>query len=250
MIWSKSGERRLPSTAELDRAITALTPDDFAFLCELGPLGPLYFLPTRSFITALARQIRALGVVRVLEVGAGEGLLARSLQKAAPELQVFASDSGAWVRPEGRMNEADRRAHRGIEVPGLSLGVDVRRLTAAAAIKKLVPDLVLAAWLPPEGKLLDSLIRSPVSYVLDIGAPEATPGPYSWRFAHEFLSGPLEAAARCRLDARPQKQRHSRITLYFGGAHPEHHEERVRSGDWLAQFRPLRSSPKQGRKAK
>ncbi len=237
-IWTRTGERRLPGADELDRALSQLNADDLAWLCELAPLGPLYFLPTRRFVNALARELRKLGAKRVLEVGAGEGLLSRTLRKAAPELRVIASDSGAWERPEGRMNAADRREQRGRLVPGLKLGADVESLPALEAVTSHRPDVVLAAWLPP-GDLLDALIRAPARHVLEIGAPGgATPSAWSWRFAHDFLEGPLEDAARCRLDLRPSSQRHSRVTLYFGARHPEHSEEPVERGDWLAQFRP------------
>jgi hypothetical protein len=86
------------------------------------------------------------------------------------------------------------------------------------------------------------LIRQKVRYVLEIGAGSGvTASAYCWRFAHEFLEGPLEQTARCRLDLRPNTALHSRVTLYFGAAHEEHHQERVRPGDWLHQFKPGRA---------
>jgi len=240
-VWTRDGARRLPARDELDRALSNLTLDDLSWLCEFGALGPLYFLPTRPFVSALARELRKLGVKRVLEVGAGDGFLSRCLRLAAPDLHVIATDSGAWQRPEGRMSAPERLEFAGRHVPGLALGPDVERLGALPAIEKHQPDLVLAAWLPP-GPLLDRLIRAPVTYVLELGAPAGvTPSAWSWRFAHEFLEGPLEALARCRLDARPHKHLHSRATLYFGAAHPEHEESRVGAGDWLDQFRPRRA---------
>ncbi len=240
-LWTRDGQRRLPGRDELDRALSNLTVDDFAWLCEFGPLGPLYFLPTRPFVNALARELRKLGVTRVLEVGAGDGFLSRCLRAAAPDVQVMATDSGAWQRPEGRMSAAERRELQGTAVPGLALGADVERLAALPAIEKYKPELVLAAWLPP-GPLLDRLIRAEVAYVLELGAPAGvTPSAWSWRFAHEFIEGPVEQLARCRLDVRPRTHLHSRATLYFGAAHLEHDEARVRPGDWLDQFRPRRS---------
>jgi hypothetical protein len=113
-------------------------------------------------------------------------------------------------------------------------------MEARAAIRKVKPDLVLASWLPP-GPLLDQLIRTPVRYVLDIGAAGGvTSSAWSWRFAHEFLDGPLETLGRCRLDEQPKAELHTRITLYFGKTHPEHALERVRPGDWLWQYRPAK----------
>ena len=104
---------------------------------------------------------------------------------------------------------------------------------------------MLCSWLPP-GHLLDELIRAPVQHVLEIGAGSGvTASAYSWRFQHEFLEGPLEQSARCRLDTRPARTLHSKVTLYFGAQHPDFFEERVRPGDWLWQYKPVK--PKLGR---
>jgi len=237
-LWTARGARKLPTQVELDRALTTVTAQDLEWICEFSPLAPLYFLPTRPFVNELAKTLRALGVRRVLEVAAGDGFLARALAQREPALDVVASDSGAWEDPRARMSPQERRALRSQAVPGLRLGQGVHRLSARAAIRKFQPDLVLCAWLPP-GHLLDSLVRADVRYVLEIGAgPGVTGSAYSWRFAHEFLEGSLAARARCRLDHRPDTTLHSRLTLYFGRAHAEHFEERVRPGDWLYQFKP------------
>jgi hypothetical protein len=238
LLWRPDGQRRLPGERALDAALSALPASELDWLFEFAPLGPLYFLPTSRFVRELARTIEGLGVRRVLEVAAGDGFLAQALAGAAPKLEVIASDSGAWEVPEARMSAAERRRYRDVPVPGLTLGQTVQRLSARAAIRKFAPDLVLAAWLPPSS-LLDQLIRAQVRYVLEIGAGSGiTASAYSWRFAHEFLEGPVEQHARCRLDARPAAKTHSRVTLYFGKAHPEHYEERVKEGDFLWQFRP------------
>ena len=238
VLWSKGGERRLPTTAALDRVLGALPDEELAWICELSPLGPLYFLPTRGFVRALADELVRLGARRVVEVAAGDGFLSRCLRRAAGDLEVIATDGGQWQRASARMTPAEERALRGTDVPGLSLGADVRRLPAARAVRELAPDVVLCAWLPPGHALLDGLIRAPVRYVLEIGAGSGiTASAYSWRFHHEFLEGRLARHARCRLDSRPAATLHSRITLYYGRAHSEHDEERVRRGDWLWQFR-------------
>jgi hypothetical protein len=240
-LWSARGERRLPGARELDAALSALPSSELAWICEFSPLAPLYLLPTLQFTRALAAQIRALGVTRVLEVAAGDGFLARSLRKVAPELEVRASDSGAWAAAEARMSRAERRDLQHTAVPGLALGEDVERADAARAIRRHRPELVLCSWLPP-GPMLDVLVRSQVRYVLELGAGSGVTGSaYSWRFAHEFLEGRLEQTARCRLDTRPARELHSRATLYFGRAHADYFEERVRKGDWLYQFRPASS---------
>jgi hypothetical protein len=224
----------VPALAALDRALSALPRGALARICELNPRGPIYFIPTRPFLRALARQIRALGARRVHEVAAGDGLLARSLAAEAPDLIVTASDPGAWERPQARMNAAERREHRGKSVPGLALGAGVTRRQPLAAIRAARPDLVLASWLPP-GPLLARIIRAPVRHVLEIGAGSGITGDIAcWRFAHEFLEGPLERLARCRLDERPSDALHTRVTLYQGAAHEEFAEER----HWLGALRP------------
>ena len=176
----------------------------------------------------------------MLEVAAGDGFLSSALRKAAPQMEVIASDSFAWVDPRARMSAREKRELAGKQVPGVRPGRDVLRLDALAAIRRTRPQLVLACWLPPD-TLLERLIRAPVRHVLEIGAKDGvTPGAWSWRYAHEFCEE-LEENARCRLDERPRRALHSRVTLYYGASHPEHACERVRRGDWLWQFRPRRS---------
>lgn len=240
LLWSAKGERRVPSERTFDAAVHDLAPGELERICEFNLLGPIYSLPTKRWLEALAEQLRSLGVRRVLEVGAGDGFLSRSLRSVAPDLEIIASDSAAWSRPQARMSADERRALEGTEVAGITLGDDVLKLNARAAIARVKPDLVLASWLPP-GPMLDTIIRSKVRYVLDIGAAGGvTASQWSWRFAHDFCEGPLESLARCRLDERPRKALHARVTLYFGAAHPDHFEERVREGDWLWQFKPSR----------
>ena len=135
LLWSPSGARRLPATRALDAALGRLRKGELFQICELDPRGPLYLLPTRELIRALAARIRALGAERVLEVAAGDGFLSAALRQAASGLEI-------------------------------------------------------------------------------------------------------ERSARCRLDERPRRTLHSRVTLYYGARHPDHDCEQVRPGDWLWQFRP------------
>lgn len=237
-VWDANGTRRLPTGPALDRALAALHPADLDWICEFGPLGPVYLLPTTTWLRALAHKLEALGVRRVLEIGAGDGLLSRGLRAVAPRLEVTATDSGAWSKASARMSEAERTELRGVDVAGLSLEPDVIKLEARAAIGKFKPDLVLASWLPPAFDL-GRVLRTDVRFLLEIGAAGGiTPGAWNWRYAHELCEGPVETLARCRLDARPSKALQTRVTLYFGRAHPDHHCERVREGDWLWQFKP------------
>jgi len=226
LLWDASGLRRVPPAAALDRALTALPRGELWWMTELTPLGPIYLIPTRPFLRALAARIRACGATRVLEVAAGDGHLGRALARLAPDLRIAMRDSGGWERPTARMSAAERRAHHGAGIAGIGLGAGVERLEARAAIRKHRPDLVLASWLPP-GPMLARVIRSPVRYVLEIGAGSGITGDIScWRFQHEFCDGPLEDLARCRLDERPSRRLHTRATLYLGALHPEFTEER------------------------
>ena len=237
LLWTRDGQRRTPPERALDAALGRLRRGELYRLCEFDPRGPLYLLPTRELVRALARRLRSLGARRVLEVAAGDGVLSAALRRAAPDLKVIATDSGAWADPRARMNARERRELRGVPVPGIRLGREVMKADAVAAIRRVRPDVVLACWLPP-GDLLARLIRAPARYVLEIGARDAvTPGAWNWRFAHEFCEE-LESRARCRLDERPGRELHSRVTLYYGRAHPDFACERVRPGDWLWQFRP------------
>jgi hypothetical protein len=239
-LWGRAGERRLPSTRVLDRALGALAPGELWRLCELSPSGPLYFLPTREWIAALGRGCVRLGR-RVLEVGAGDGFVSRSLQAAQPELDVIATDSGAWERPAARMTAAEARSRVGRKALGLKLGPKVVRLDAVAAVRRYRPDVVLAVWLPP-GPLLSRLIAAPCRHVLEVGAAGGVTaaGNWDWRFSHELLDGALEERARCRLDERPKRKLHTTVTLYHGSLHPDFAVERPRPGDWLYQFKPAR----------
>ncbi len=189
-------------------------------------------------MTELGAQLAGLGR-RILEVAAGDGMVARCLRAARPDLELRATDSGAWARPMARMTEREARSRMGRRAAGLPPGEGVERLEAVTAVRRLRPDVVLAIWLPP-GPLLARLVRSPCRYVLEIGAAGGVTagGEWDWRFGHDFLEGPIEARARCRLDDRPSRRLHTRVTLYRGRLHPDHREERPRPGDWLWQFRP------------
>lgn len=239
VLWNARGERLLPTLVELDRAINAMRPGELEWLCEFNPVGPVYLLPNVQWLDALVDELKRLEVKRVVEVGAGDGFLARCLADAAPQLDIIATDSHAWASPEARMTQEERRTHK--DVAGITMGDDVLPMEATTAIEELKPDLALASWLPP-GPLLDEIIRSDVKWVLDVGAAGGvTTSAWSWRFDHDQLQGPLEDLGRCRLDERPPNDLQTRVTLYRGAAHPDHYEEQVEEGDWLWQYRPEES---------
>ncbi len=105
LLWDRTGARRIPAAAAFDRTATALPRGALEHLCEFNPWSPIYLIPTQPFLRGLARVIREIGARRVLEVAAGDGHLARSLAQVAPDLRISATDSGAWERPQARMNE-------------------------------------------------------------------------------------------------------------------------------------------------
>jgi len=206
LLWDARGRRRVTAAAEFDRAAARLPRGELERICELNPWGPIYFIPTRPFLRALARTIRETGARRVLEVAAGDGHLSRELARVAPDLRIVATDSGQWEKPQARMNARERRELRG--VAGLRLGENVVRLDALAAIRRYRPELVLACWLPP-GPLLSRLARA-APLLLEIGASGFTGSHRAW--PHRFCEE-LEVLARCRLDERPQKKLHTRVVL-------------------------------------
>ncbi len=215
LLWRPDGERRIPPARAFDRLVSSQPKGALWRACEFNEFGPIYLIPTLPFLRALARRIRSCGARAVLEVAAGDGHLARSLQRVAPDLRVTATDSGAWERPAARMSPRERRSLRGRKITGLPPGPGVLRLDALAAIRKLRPDLVLASWIPP-GPLLGRIVRA-APLVLEIGAGSGITGDIRcWRYPHEFCED-VEPLARCRLDSRPGKKLHTTVTLYSGG---------------------------------
>jgi hypothetical protein len=226
-LWDGTGARRLPTQRELEAALGANRTADVWWVCEMASHGPLYFLPTREWVKGMARQLTALKVKRVLEVGAGDGFVAAQLAAALPHVRFQATDTGAWSRPKARMSAADLKEFAGLPVPPLRLGPGVLRMAAPLAVRTFRPDLVLCVWAPP-GNLVDRMVRAPVRHVLDVSVDGDVcgNGAATWRFNKEFLDGPVEQLALCRLDGKPLKQRTSRVTLYYGKAHPEFQEEK------------------------
>jgi antitoxin (DNA-binding transcriptional repressor) of toxin-antitoxin stability system len=209
LLWTPTGRRLVPAPAAFDRTVSRHRPGALEHLCEFNPFSPIYFIPTRPFLRSLARTIRETGARTVLEVAAGDGHLSRELRKVAPGLRIAATDSGAWEKPAARMTAAERRRHR--NAPGLPLGRGVQRVDALTAIRRLRPDLVLACWLPP-GPLLSRIARA-VPLLLEIGADGYTGHAPAW--PHRVCDD-LQQLARCRLDDRPRRKLHSRITLSMG----------------------------------
>lgn len=226
VLWDDQGRRRLPRERDLVGAIEACDRRDVWWVCEASSAGPVYFLPTREWLKAFARFVDETKARKVLEVAAGDGFLSACLKRARPGLEVIATDDKSWSRAAARMNAADRRAYRGVDFAGIreaAPGVVVEKMGAVAAVKKHRPDLVVVSWAPP-GTLVERVIRAPSRLVLDISVDGDVcgNGQRTWRFEKDFLEGPLEERALCRLDQRPTEGRQSRFTLYYGRRHPQH----------------------------
>jgi hypothetical protein len=87
---------------------------------------------TREFVDALADHLRALGAAPVLEVGAGQGDLARQLRSRG--VPIVATDDGSWL--DGRYGWPQ------------GLPADVERLAYADALRQYQPAAVLCCWMP------------------------------------------------------------------------------------------------------
>lgn len=217
VIWAADGTRKLPRERALVEALTACHKDDVWWVCEASSFGPVYLLPTVEWISICAEFITSLGVKSVLEVGAGDGLVATHLSKAMSKIRYTATDNSAWSRPNGRMSAADKAEFAGVPFSGIPTTRIVKKMASSTAVKKYQPDLVLAVW-PPPGLMVERAITGPSRYVLDVSVEGDVCGNgyQTWRYEHAVAAGPVADRALCRLDSRPKKQRHTRITLYRG----------------------------------
>jgi hypothetical protein len=224
VLWSTDGERKLPRDRTLRSALAACDARDAWWVCEASSAGPVYLLPTVEWVQHLARVVEKLGARSVLEVAAGDGFLSRCVAEALPDVKVRACDTGAWAKAKNRMNDDDNKAAGATPFAGIRAGPNVERRSVAAAIAHHKPDLVLVSWAPP-GTLVERAIRAPsCKLVLDLGVDGDVcgNGTHTWRFHKEFLEGPVEARALCRLDGGAVHEPKTRATLYYGRAHDEY----------------------------
>lgn len=221
VIWTDDGRRRLPPSRALVDAIAACHPDDVWWVCEASSPGPVYLLPTREWMDVLVESIEGWGVRSVLEIGAGDGFLSACLARRRPRWRIHATDSGAWARVDARQ-EADS-PYRGLAFAGLTPGANVERLDARRAVERDRPDLVIVSW-PPPGRMVEHAILGPSRLVLELGVDGDVCGDArrTWRYEKDFLDGPLERRALCRLDRGDCRDRATRATLYYGARHPRH----------------------------
>ncbi len=226
VLFAADGTRKLPFERDLAAAVDACGAEDTWWVCEANSRGPLYLLPTREWLGELCTLVDGLKVKSVLEVGAGDGFLSFCLSRRRPDLRITATDDFSWTKAENRSNEEDRAEFAGVDFKGIQPLPHVQKQGAVAAVKEHKPDLVVVSW-PPPGTLVERVIRAPSKYVLDISVDGDVcgNGEKTWRFEKEFLSGPLEDRALCRLDGDGPRQ--TRCTLYFGKRHRRHAVERA-----------------------
>jgi hypothetical protein len=219
VIWDAHGRRRLPSEASLAAAMAACKKGDVWWACEAGRHGPAYFLPTIEWVALFAAQLDAWGAKSVLEVGAGDGFLSACLRQARPKLKIIATDNHAWTKANARSENSGEFAD--VAFAGI-VPHDVDRMAASTAVRTLKPDVVICSWAPP-GLMVERCIRGPSKIVVDISVDGDVcgNGMRTWRFNKEFLDGPLEDRALCRLDDGGAV-RATRITAYYGMRHKQH----------------------------
>lgn len=104
----------------------------------------LYTLYPQGFVAALARELAGR---RVLEIGAGDGTLARFLATAG--VDIVATDDFSWT---GRV----------------TYGPNVEKLGAREALARHAPEVVLCAWPPPDNGFERWVFEAPsvVRYVV------------------------------------------------------------------------------------
>jgi hypothetical protein len=230
-LFDDDGRRKLPRERALVQALEACDVRDVWWVCEASSAGPVYLLPTVEWVEVFASVVDGLGAKSVLEVAAGDGFLASCLKRVRPRLRISATDDHSWRSARARQSEKDRRDFAGVPFSGIAMNqsavdksaVPVQRMKARAAVDATSPDLVVVSWAPP-GLLVERCLRGPCRFVLDLGVDGDVcgNGAKTWRFNKEFLDGPLEERALCRLDTRPRTERHTRATLYFGARHDDH----------------------------
>jgi hypothetical protein len=132
MAALKAGEQ-LPDEAQV-RTVLAACGRGAAWLLpqEWGRLAFVHQFLTREFVDALADHLHSLNAAPVLEVGAGQGDLARHLRSRG--VPIVATDDGSWL--DGRYGWPQ------------GLPADVVRLAYTDALRQYQPATVLCCWMP------------------------------------------------------------------------------------------------------
>lgn len=190
VLFTASGRRRIPQWPELQNLL-----QQGVLLSDLVPGNQqLYFIPTVEWLQGLIRLFQHLRVQRVVEVGAGDGLVAWGLAELG--YPIIATDL------------------KGLGEQSL-YGIPVYRCNHQQALKEFQPDLVFWCWPPLGSQAPQEIIRHPqVRYYLDIGDGGFATGSntlvqeFQGRYLH-YLSG----LSFTWLDAGPY--RHNRNFLFM-----------------------------------
>jgi hypothetical protein len=184
-------QRRVPKAKEMEEYLRRGGYFSDVFL-ESG--SQLYFLPTWEFLKALMRLFRHLRVTRVVEVGAGDGLVAAALGQLG--FPVVATD---------------------IEPRPSPYGVEVQAADHLEAVRRFKPQLVFWCWPPLGSQAPEDLVNSPdLEFYLEVGDGGFAAGQSGLipRYRGRYLAT-LSALAYTRLDAI--NFRHNRCFLFKAG---------------------------------
>jgi hypothetical protein len=181
------------------RELTAVVPDEAAWLMALSQATGIYFFPSREWVPVLMGYLKLLGVNRLLEAGAGRGYLTAALAplSATAGIRFRAVDQG-----------------QGEFVSGLPVYAGVERGEALAAIMEFRPEVVLFAW-PPPGQSVAPICQAPfLHYLIVIGEAGggASGARANWQTMPHRVSPVLSRYGR----GRTGSQRH-RVTIFYGG---------------------------------
>jgi hypothetical protein len=192
LLRSGCCQRRVPGRQEMEEYLRSGGYFSDVFL-ETG--SQLYFLPTWEFLRAMVRLFRHLGVSRVVEVGAGDGLVSGALGQLG--FPVVATDIAAGPSP---------------------YGVTVHAADHLEAVRRFKPQLVFWCWPPLGSQAPEDLVRClDLQCYLEVGdggfaagAPGLVP-----HYRGRYLAT-LSALGYTRLDAG--NFRHNRCFLFKAGA--------------------------------
>jgi hypothetical protein len=173
--------------------------DPESWFMGLSQATGVYFFPSREWAPRLVRYLQRLGVVRLLEAGAGRGYLSSALARlaAAAGLEFLAIDRG------------DGEFYSGLPVSPLVQPGDV-----FACIREFRPQAVVYAW-PPPGQSIAPLLEAPsLRYLLLIGEEKggAAGAREDWERLPHKISPFLSRFSR----GRTGPERH-RVTIFYGG---------------------------------
>jgi hypothetical protein len=93
----------------------------------------VYQLPNVEFVRGLSNKIRDIGAKKILEVGAGRGIISRYISEILNN-KIILTDSYSWWGNAGRIKH--------MEYDG------ILKRTYNEAIEEFEPDLIIASWIP------------------------------------------------------------------------------------------------------